>query len=79
MHGKHPNLTLLNSATAEPFTYLCFRKMQRRVGQLKQQLEDSMEKEVTAHQYLANLITLAESITCERDELINMVGKKGAL
>lgn len=62
----------------------CNRKMQRRVGQLKQQLEDSMEKEVTAHQYLANLITLAESITCERDELINMTKgleaeKQGAL
>ncbi|XP_056381730.1 centrosomal protein of 89 kDa isoform X2 [Hyla sarda] len=48
------------------------RKMQRRIGQLKQQLEDAMEKEVTAHQYLANLITLAESIAGERDELINM-------
>ncbi|XP_073515855.1 centrosomal protein of 89 kDa isoform X2 [Phyllobates terribilis] len=48
------------------------RKLQRRVGQLKQQLEDSMEKEVTAHQYLANLITLAESIAGERDELVNM-------
>ncbi|XP_075694553.1 centrosomal protein of 89 kDa isoform X2 [Rhinoderma darwinii] len=48
------------------------RKMQRRVGQLKQQLEDAMEKEVTAHQYLANLITLAESIAGERDELLNM-------
>ncbi|CAN2389381.1 Centrosomal protein [Pristimantis euphronides] len=50
----------------------CNRKLQRRVGQLKQQLEDAMEKEVTAHQYLANLITLAESIAGERDELINM-------
>ncbi|CAJ0955468.1 unnamed protein product [Ranitomeya imitator] len=48
------------------------RKLQRRVGQLKQQLEDAMEKEVTAHQYLANLITLAESIAGERDELVNM-------
>ncbi|XP_044126304.1 centrosomal protein of 89 kDa isoform X1 [Bufo gargarizans] len=60
------------------------RKMQRRVGQLKQQLEDAMEKEVTAHQYLANLITLAESIAGERDELINMTKgleaeKRGAL
>ncbi|XP_069822282.1 centrosomal protein of 89 kDa isoform X2 [Dendropsophus ebraccatus] len=48
------------------------RKLQRKVGQLKQQLEDTMEKEVTAHQYLANLVTLAESIAGERDELINM-------
>ncbi|KAG9474884.1 hypothetical protein GDO78_003382, partial [Eleutherodactylus coqui] len=60
------------------------RKLQRRVGQLKQQLEDAMEKEVTAHQYLANLITLAESIAGERDELINMTKgleteKQGAL
>ncbi|XP_018426245.1 PREDICTED: centrosomal protein of 89 kDa [Nanorana parkeri] len=48
------------------------RKMKRRVGQLRQQLEDSMEKEVTAHQYLANLITLAENITGERDQLIHV-------
>ncbi|KAM4018709.1 centrosomal protein of 89 kDa isoform 2-T2 [Anomaloglossus baeobatrachus] len=48
------------------------RKLQRRVGQLRQHLEDAMEKEVTAHQYLANLITLAESIAGERDELVNM-------
>ncbi|KAM3920625.1 centrosomal protein of 89 kDa isoform 2-T2 [Leptodactylus fuscus] len=48
------------------------RKLQRRIGQLKQQLEDAMEKEVTAHQYLANLITLAEGIAGERDELISM-------
>ncbi|XP_063802068.1 centrosomal protein of 89 kDa isoform X2 [Pseudophryne corroboree] len=48
------------------------RKMQRRLGQLKQQLEDAMEKEVAAHQYLANLITLAESTAWERDQLIHM-------
>ncbi|XP_071973332.1 centrosomal protein of 89 kDa isoform X2 [Engystomops pustulosus] len=48
------------------------RKLQRRVGQLKQHLEDAMEKEVTAHQYLANLITLAESIAGERDTLMNL-------
>ncbi|XP_068115710.1 centrosomal protein of 89 kDa isoform X2 [Hyperolius riggenbachi] len=46
------------------------RKMKRRIGQLRQQLEDAMEKEVTAHQYLANLITLAENIAGERDQLI---------
>ncbi|KAM8945994.1 centrosomal protein of 89 kDa [Pelodytes ibericus] len=60
------------------------RKFQRMVGQLKSQLEDAMDKEVAAHQYLANLITLAETISGERDELIYMTRgleseKKGAL
>ncbi|KAG8437385.1 hypothetical protein GDO86_008181, partial [Hymenochirus boettgeri] len=48
------------------------RKLQRKVGLLKQQLEDAMEKEVAAHQYLANLISIAEVITGERDELIHV-------
>ncbi|XP_072278265.1 centrosomal protein of 89 kDa isoform X2 [Pyxicephalus adspersus] len=48
------------------------RKMKRRIGQLRQQLEDAMEKEVTAHQYLANLITLAENLTGERDQLMHV-------
>ncbi|KAM5126206.1 centrosomal protein of 89 kDa, partial [Mantella aurantiaca] len=48
------------------------RKMKRRVGQLRQQLEDAMDKEVTAHQYLANIITLAEDIAGERDQLIHV-------
>ncbi|KAM4614091.1 centrosomal protein of 89 kDa [Discoglossus pictus] len=48
------------------------RKLQRKLGQLKHQLEDAMDKEVAAHQYLANLITLAESIAGERDELIHV-------
>ncbi|XP_040185387.1 centrosomal protein of 89 kDa isoform X2 [Rana temporaria] len=48
------------------------RKMKRRIGLLRQELEDAMEKEVTAHQYLANLITLAETIAGERDQLIHV-------
>ncbi|XP_063294539.1 centrosomal protein of 89 kDa [Pelobates fuscus] len=48
------------------------RKLQRKVGQLKNQLEDAMDKEVAAHQYLANLVTLAETISGERDELIQI-------
>uniref|UniRef100_A0A8C5MFZ4 Centrosomal protein 89 n=1 Tax=Leptobrachium leishanense TaxID=445787 RepID=A0A8C5MFZ4_9ANUR len=60
------------------------RKLQRRVGQLKTQLEDAMDKETAAHQYLANLITLAETIAGERDELMQMARgleteKNGAL
>ncbi|XP_053557586.1 centrosomal protein of 89 kDa [Bombina bombina] len=46
------------------------RKLQKRIDQLKHQLEDAMDKEVAAHQYLANILTLAESIAGERDELI---------
>ncbi|XP_075432470.1 centrosomal protein of 89 kDa isoform X4 [Ascaphus truei] len=46
------------------------RKSQKKIGLLKQQVEDAMEKEVAAHQYLANLITLSESIAEERDHLI---------
>uniref|UniRef100_A0A8D2L524 Centrosomal protein 89 n=1 Tax=Varanus komodoensis TaxID=61221 RepID=A0A8D2L524_VARKO len=48
------------------------RRSQKKIGILKQQLEESMEKEITAHQYLANLISLAENITQERDHLLNL-------
>ncbi|KAE8608936.1 hypothetical protein XENTR_v10011669 [Xenopus tropicalis] len=48
------------------------RKLQRKLGHLKQQLEDALEKEVAAHQYLANIITLAENISLERDELMQV-------
>ncbi|XP_053305174.1 centrosomal protein of 89 kDa isoform X2 [Spea bombifrons] len=48
------------------------RKLQRKVGMLKTHLEDAMDKEVAAHQYLANLITLAETIAGERDELVHV-------
>ncbi|XP_058639335.1 centrosomal protein of 89 kDa isoform X2 [Onychostoma macrolepis] len=48
------------------------RKAQRRVSVLKQQVEDSFEKELIAHQYLANIVTLAERTTHERDQLMHM-------
>lgn len=49
------------------------RKAQRRINVLKQQVEDSLEKELIAHQYLANIVTLAEKTTHERDQLMHMV------
>ncbi|XP_052010003.1 centrosomal protein of 89 kDa-like isoform X2 [Xyrauchen texanus] len=48
------------------------RKAQRRIHFLKQQVEDSLEKELVAHQYLANIVTLAEKTTHERDQLMHM-------
>ncbi|XP_066493200.1 centrosomal protein of 89 kDa isoform X2 [Tiliqua scincoides] len=48
------------------------RRSQRKMGLLKQQLEEATEKEMTARQYLANLIGLAEHITQERDHLLNL-------
>nr|XP_033798124.1 centrosomal protein of 89 kDa isoform X2 [Geotrypetes seraphini]XP_033798126.1 centrosomal protein of 89 kDa isoform X2 [Geotrypetes seraphini] len=48
------------------------RKSQKKIGLLKQQVEDAMEKEMAAHQYLANLIGLTENIAQERDQLIQM-------
>lgn len=48
------------------------RKAQRRICVLKQQIEDSLEKELIAHQYLANIVTLAEKTTHERDQLMHM-------
>uniref|UniRef100_A0A3B1J7M3 Centrosomal protein 89 n=1 Tax=Astyanax mexicanus TaxID=7994 RepID=A0A3B1J7M3_ASTMX len=48
------------------------RKAQRRTDLLKQQIEDSLEKELIAHQYLASVVTLAEKTTHERDQLIHM-------
>uniref|UniRef100_A0A8C3H5D0 Centrosomal protein 89 n=1 Tax=Chrysemys picta bellii TaxID=8478 RepID=A0A8C3H5D0_CHRPI len=48
------------------------RKSQKKIGLLKQQLGEAMEKEVAAHQYLANLISLAENISQERDHLIHL-------
>ncbi|XP_029464258.1 centrosomal protein of 89 kDa isoform X3 [Rhinatrema bivittatum] len=48
------------------------RKSQKKIGLLRQQVEEAMEKEMTAHQYLANLIGLAENIAQERDQLIQM-------
>ncbi|XP_043101899.1 centrosomal protein of 89 kDa isoform X2 [Puntigrus tetrazona] len=48
------------------------RKAQKRIGVLKQQVDDSLEKEIVAHQYLANIVTLAEKTTHERDQLMHM-------
>ncbi|XP_019391382.1 PREDICTED: centrosomal protein of 89 kDa isoform X3 [Crocodylus porosus] len=46
------------------------RRSQKKISRLKEQLEETMEKEVAAHQYLANLISLAENTAQERDHLI---------
>uniref|UniRef100_A0A8C1G8F4 Centrosomal protein 89 n=1 Tax=Cyprinus carpio TaxID=7962 RepID=A0A8C1G8F4_CYPCA len=54
------------------------RKAQKRISVLKQQVEDSLEKELIAHQYLANIVTLAERTTHERDQLMHMVYKQQA-
>ncbi|XP_064168321.1 centrosomal protein of 89 kDa isoform X1 [Anguilla rostrata] len=48
------------------------RKAQRKVGLLKQQMEDSLDKELLAHQYLSGVVALAEKTTQERDQLIHM-------
>ncbi|XP_067396131.1 centrosomal protein of 89 kDa isoform X2 [Emydura macquarii macquarii] len=48
------------------------RRSQKKICFLKQQLGEAMEKEVAAHQYLANLIMLAENISQERDHLIHL-------
>ncbi|KAG1955619.1 sodium channel and clathrin linker [Pimephales promelas] len=48
------------------------RKAQRRTSVLKQQVEDSLEKELIAHQYLANIVTLAEKTSHERDQLMHL-------
>ncbi|KAG7315285.1 hypothetical protein KOW79_021373 [Hemibagrus wyckioides] len=48
------------------------RKAQRRIDLLKQQIEDSLEKELVAHQYLTSIVILAEKTTYERDQLIHM-------
>uniref|UniRef100_A0A8C6YAK1 Centrosomal protein 89 n=1 Tax=Naja naja TaxID=35670 RepID=A0A8C6YAK1_NAJNA len=48
------------------------RRSQKKIGLLKQHLEETMEKEMAAHQYLVNMINLAENITQERDQLLNL-------
>ncbi|XP_073762414.1 centrosomal protein of 89 kDa isoform X5 [Danio rerio] len=64
-HIKHLETELQLSQQAN-------RKAQRRISVLKQQVEDSLEKELIAHQYLANIVTLAEKTTHERDQLMLM-------
>ncbi|XP_014650276.1 PREDICTED: centrosomal protein of 89 kDa [Ceratotherium simum simum] len=46
------------------------RRSQKKIDVLKKQVEKAMENEMSAHQYLANLVGLAENITQERDSLI---------
>ncbi|XP_035192370.1 centrosomal protein of 89 kDa [Oxyura jamaicensis] len=46
------------------------RQLKKKIGLLKQQLEEATEKEVAAHHYLTNLIGLVEKIAQERDHLI---------
>uniref|UniRef100_A0A8K9X1R9 Centrosomal protein of 89 kDa n=1 Tax=Oncorhynchus mykiss TaxID=8022 RepID=A0A8K9X1R9_ONCMY len=48
------------------------RKAQRRIGLLKQQVDDSIEKEMRAHHYLSSIVALAEKTTQERDQLVYM-------
>ncbi|KFW64515.1 Centrosomal protein of 89 kDa, partial [Pygoscelis adeliae] len=46
------------------------RRLKKKIGLLKLQLEEAMEKEVAAHHYLTNLIGLVEKMARERDHLI---------
>ncbi|XP_054696584.1 centrosomal protein of 89 kDa isoform X3 [Grus americana] len=46
------------------------RRLKKKIGLLKLQLEEAMEKEVAAHHYLTNLIGLVEKIAQERNHLI---------
>lgn len=45
------------------------RRYQKRIDVLRKQVEKAMGKEMSAHQYLANLVGLAETVTKERDSL----------
>ncbi|XP_058278092.1 centrosomal protein of 89 kDa isoform X2 [Hirundo rustica] len=49
------------------------RRLKKKIGLLQLQLEGKMEKEVTAHHYLTNLIGLLEEIAKERDHLVFLV------
>lgn len=46
------------------------RRLKKKIGLLQVQLEEAMEKEVTAHHYLTNLIGLVEKTAKERDHLV---------
>ncbi|XP_025865962.2 centrosomal protein of 89 kDa isoform X4 [Vulpes vulpes] len=46
------------------------RRSQKKIDVLKKQVEKAMESEMSAHQYLANLVGLAENITQERNNLM---------
>ncbi|XP_040591364.1 centrosomal protein of 89 kDa isoform X2 [Mesocricetus auratus] len=45
------------------------RRYQKKIDVLRKQVEKAMGKELSAHQYLANLVGLAENVTKERDSL----------
>ncbi|KAM7339845.1 hypothetical protein ACRRTK_000460 [Alexandromys fortis] len=45
------------------------RRYQKKIDGLRKQVEKAMGKEMSAHQYLANLVGLAENVTKERDSL----------
>ncbi|GAB1291938.1 Centrosomal protein of 89 kDa [Apodemus speciosus] len=45
------------------------RRYQKKIDVLRKQVEKAMGKEMCAHQYLANLVGLAENVTKERDSL----------
>ncbi|OXB84015.1 UNVERIFIED_CONTAM: hypothetical protein H355_015526 [Colinus virginianus] len=52
------------------FSLFFILRLKKKIGLLKQQLEEATEKEVVAHHYLTNLIGLVEKIAQERDHLI---------
>ncbi|XP_020949939.1 centrosomal protein of 89 kDa isoform X3 [Sus scrofa] len=45
------------------------RRFQKKIDVLKKQVEKAMKNEMSAHQYLANLVGLAENVTQERNSL----------
>ncbi|CAO2625761.1 Centrosomal protein of 89 kDa [Lemmus lemmus] len=49
------------------------RWYQKKIDVLRKQVEKAMGKEMSAHQYLANLVGLAENVTKERDSLKYLV------
>ena len=49
------------------------RRSQKKIDVLKKQVEKAMENEMSAHQYLATLVGLAENATQERDNLVFLV------
>ncbi|KFO81347.1 Centrosomal protein of 89 kDa, partial [Cuculus canorus] len=46
------------------------RRLKKKIGLLKQQLEEAVDKELAAHHYLTNLIGVVEKIAQERDQLM---------
>ncbi|XP_067295914.1 centrosomal protein of 89 kDa isoform X2 [Pseudorasbora parva] len=72
MDKSNLNTDLKHMETELQLSQQANRKAQRRICVLKQQVEDSLEKELIAHQYLANIVTLAEKTTHERDQLMHM-------